>query len=67
MEGTAEAGEGEAKMTMGEKWLSEIQIIHYIVALPIATFPQGKGKNHCLYGGFKLTRYLRDGTLISPW
>ena len=51
-------------MIMGEKWLSEIQIIHYIVALPIATFPRGKGKNHCLYGGFKLTLYLRDGTLF---
>ena len=37
-------GEGEmSEMTMGEKWLHEVRIIHYIVVLPVAIFTRGGG------------------------
>ena len=39
-------------MTMGEKWLCEVRIIHYIVVFPKDIFPETgvgeKGKPHSL-------------------
>ena len=43
-------------MTIGEKWLYEVRLIHDIVVLPTAIFQGGKRKNtHSLTKTIKIT------------